>query len=130
MTNPGIIHREDDEMKICIIHAMHTAGEVLTRALSCRLSAEVDAFSYCENALATSLDYDVFVVYNNFRKKMNGFQGVKKIRARKPHAFIVGVTSNPNLTKRFISAGADAFLLRTGNEIAELVKIVRQRAGD
>jgi len=119
----------DGKMKICLIHARRAAGEVLARALSCRLNAEVDVFSYCENALATALDYDVFVVYNNFQKKMTGFQGVKKIRARKPQAFIVGVTSNPNLTRKFISVGADTFLLRAGNEIAELVGIVRQREG-
>lgn len=111
-------------MKIGLIHARRVPREVLTRALSSKLDAEVDAFSFCEDALATSLDYDVFIVYNNFRKKMNGFQGVKKIRSRKPHAFIVGVTSNPNLTKRFISVGADVFLLKAGNEIVELVEIV------
>lgn len=114
-------------MKICLINGKQVAREVLDRALSVRLNAEVDPFFCCENALLTSLDYDVFVVYNNFRKKMNGFQCVKKIRARRPHAFIVGVTSNPNLAERFTSAGVDVALLRSGNEIAELVDIVRQR---
>jgi DNA-binding NarL/FixJ family response regulator len=116
-------------MKICLIHAKQVIREVLARALSVKLSAEVDSFFCCENALATSLDYDVFVVYNNFRKKMNGFQAVKKIRARKPHVFIVGVTSNPDLTKRFTSAGGDAALLRSGNEIAELVEIISRGEG-
>jgi DNA-binding NarL/FixJ family response regulator len=60
---------------------------------------------------------------------MNGFQAVKKIRARKPHVFIVGVTSNPDLTKRFTSAGGDAALLRSGNEIAELVEIISRGEG-
>ena len=116
-------------MKICLIHARRVAREVLDRALSVRLNAEVDPFFCCENALRTALDYDVFVVYNNFRKKMNGFQCVKRIRARKPDVFIVGVTSNPNLTKRFTSAGTDVTLLRAGNEIAELVTIIRQGTG-
>jgi DNA-binding NarL/FixJ family response regulator len=116
-------------MKICLIHGMQAAREVVARALSCRLGAEVDAFSYCEDALTTSLEYNAFVVYNNFRKRMTGFQGVRDIRSRKPHVFIVGVTSNPNLTRRFISAGADASLLQAGNEIAELVGIFRQREG-
>lgn len=112
-------------MRICIIHARRPAREVLTRALTLRLNAEVDAYSYCENALAASLNYDQFVVYNNFRKKMSGFGGVKRIRNRKPNAFIVGVTSNPNFTDKFISAGADSTLLRAGNEIAELVELLR-----
>jgi len=114
-------------MKICLINGKQVAREVLDRALSVKLNAEVDPFFCCENALLTPLDYDVFVVYNNFHKKMNGFQCVKKIRARRPHAFIVGVTSNPNLAERFTSAGVDVALLRSGNEIAELVDIVRQR---
>jgi DNA-binding NarL/FixJ family response regulator len=114
-------------MKICLIHGRRVAREVLERALSTRLNAEVDPFFCCENVLLTSLDYDVFVVYNNFRKKMNGFQCVKKIKAQRPHAFIVGVTSNPSLTQRFTSAGADVTLLRAGNEIAELVEMIRRR---
>jgi len=113
-------------MKICIIHARRPARAVLTRALASRLNAEIDAYSYCEDALATSLNYDQFVVYNNFHKKMSGFGGVKRIRSKKPNAFIVGVTSNPNYTKKFVSSGADFALLRAGNEITELVDIMRQ----
>lgn len=114
----------NSEMKICLIHGRRVAREVLARALASRLNAEVDEFFCCENALATSLDYDVFVVYNNFRKKMNGFRGAAEIRGRKSQAFVLGVTSNPNLKGRFKSAGADVVLLRSGNEIAELVGIV------
>jgi DNA-binding NarL/FixJ family response regulator len=115
-------------MSICIIHGRRPAREVLARALSSKLSTQIDAFSYCEDALASPLDYDQFVVYNNFHKKMSGIGGVKRIRKRKPDAFIVGVTSNPNFTTKFISAGADFVLLRAGNEVAELVDIMRQRA--
>jgi DNA-binding NarL/FixJ family response regulator len=117
-------------MRICIIHGRRPAREVLARALSSRLNAEVDAFSHCEDVLAASLDCDRFVVYNNFHKKMSGFGGVKRIRNRKPNALIVGVTSNPNFTSKFISAGADSVVLRAGNEIAELVDILRQGTGD
>ncbi len=116
-------------MKICIIHSRYTAREVLSRALSSRLGADVTGFSCCENALASSLNYDVFVVYNNFRKKMSGVRGVAELRARKSEAFIVGVSSTPNFDRRFLPAGADAFLLRAGNEIEELVEIIRRKAG-
>jgi len=114
-------------LKICIVHAKRVPREVLTRALASRLGADVIGFSCCEDVLASSLDYDVFVVYNNFRKKMNGVKGVTGIRARKPDAFIVGVSSTPNLHRRFLPAGADAFLLRAGNEIEELVEIIRRK---
>jgi hypothetical protein len=62
-------------MKVCLIHGKRVAREVLTRALSSKLGAEVTNFSCCERALASSLDYDVFVVYNNFRGKMSGVRG-------------------------------------------------------
>ena len=113
-------------MNICLIHGKHVGREVLVRALSSRLDADVTGFSCCENALECSLDYyDVFVVYNNFRKKMSGVRGVTKIKARKPEVFIVGVSSSPNNDQRFLAAGADAFLLRAGNEVEELVEIIR-----
>jgi len=112
-------------MNICFIHGKRVGREVLVRALSSRLDADVTEFSCCENALECSLDWDVFVVYNNFRKKMSGVRGVREIRARKPEAFIVGVSSTPNNDKRFLSAGADAFVLRAGNEVEELVEIIR-----
>lgn len=112
-------------MNICLIHGRHVGREVLVRALSSRLDADVTGFSCCENALECSLDCDVFIVYNNFRKKMSGVRGVAKIRARQPNAFIVGVSSTPNNERRFLPAGADAFLLRAGNEVEELVRIIR-----
>jgi len=119
-------HEEERTVNICLIHGKHVGREVLVRAISSRLDADVEGFSCCENALACSLEnYDVFVVYNNFRKKMSGVRGVAKIRARKPEAFIVGVSSTPNNDRRFLPAGADAFLLRAGNEVEELVKIIR-----
>ena len=112
-------------MNICLIHGKRVGREVLARALSSRLGADVEGFSCCENALACSLDYDVFVVYNNFRKRMSGIRGVAKIRARQQDAFIVGVSSTPNNDRRFLPAGADAFLLRAGNEVEEMIEIIR-----
>jgi DNA-binding NarL/FixJ family response regulator len=115
-------------VNICLVHGRNTAREVLARALSYKLGANVAHFACCENVLASSLDYDVFIVYNNFRKKMNGVRGVTEIRARKPDAFIIGVSSIPNFHRRFLPAGANAFLLKAGNEIEELARLVRRRA--
>jgi DNA-binding NarL/FixJ family response regulator len=114
-------------MNICLIHGRHVAREVLARALSSRLGAEVVDFSCCEGALASPLDcYDVFVVYNNFRGKMSGARGVTKIKAQNPDAFIVGVSSTPGFDKQFLPAGADACILRAGNEITELVSVIQK----
>lgn len=113
-------------MNICLVHGKRVGREVLARALTSKLGAEVTHFSSCESVLACSLDCDVFIVYNNFRRKMSGIRGVKEIRARNPDAFIVGVTSTPGLRKRFLSAGADVSALRAGNEIEELVGIIQK----
>jgi len=114
-------------MKICLIHGKRIASEVLTKALSSGLGAEVVHFPSCESALTSSLlDYDVFIVYNNFRRKMSGIQGVKEIESLNPEALIIGVSSNPSFYKRFLSCGADVAVLRAGNEIGELHRIIRQ----
>jgi len=113
-------------MRICIIHRRDTAREVLSRALAHRLRAEVAHFSCVENVLVSSLNYDVFIVYNNFQKKMNGVRGVKEIRSLKPAAYIIGVSSIPNFQREFLPAGANAFLLLSGNEIAELADLIQR----
>ncbi|HLF25116.1 MAG TPA: hypothetical protein VJG32_02170 [Anaerolineae bacterium] len=112
-------------MKISIAHGHRPTREVLARALASQLQAEVTPFSSVENVLVSSLDYDIFVVYNNFERNMDGITGVSKIREQKPHAFIIGVSYKPYYEKKFLPAGADAFLLRAGNEIEELVRIIQ-----
>lgn len=114
-------------MKACIIHGNRSAREVLARALRRSFNAEAEMYSCCENALATFMDYDVFIVYNNFGpRKMSGVKGVAEIRALKPSAYIIGVSSKPYNERRFLPAGADAFLLRAGNEIEELIGLIRR----
>ena len=115
-------------MKIVIAHSHRPTREVLARAFMCRLKAEVETFSCVEDALLSSLNYDVCVVYNNFGHKMDGLRGVSHFRARWPRAFIIGVSYKPNMERKFLPAGADAFLLRAGNEIAELVEIIRKHS--
>ena len=56
-------------VRIAIAHSDHAAREVLSRALASRLNADVLAFSNCEDLLASSMEYDVFVVYNNLEKR-------------------------------------------------------------
>ena len=111
-------------MKISIVHAHRATREVLARALARKLGADVTTFAHIENVLNSSMDYDVFVVYNNFDHKMDGVKGVAMIRIRKPHAFIIGVSYRPNLDRVFLPAGANALLLRAGNEIEKLIRII------
>jgi len=114
-------------MKICVIHARPPAREVIARALCSTSGADVVTYSCCEDVLATSLDYDVFIVYNNFGpRKMNGIKGTAAIRAQKSDVYIIGVSAKPYNDNRFLPAGANAFLLKAGNEIGELVGMVRR----
>lgn len=114
------------EMKISLVHSHPPAREVLTRALSAKLKMAVTGFSCIENLLQSSMDYDTFVIYSDFGHKMSGVRGVAQIRLQKPRAFIIGVSSRPNLDRKFLPAGANAFLLRAGNEIEELVRLIQQ----
>ena len=112
-------------MKACIVHGNRIAREILVRAFHRSFDAHATAYSCCEDVLKSSLDYDIFVVYNNFGpRKMGGVRGTARIRARKSDAYIIGVSAKPYNDKKFLPAGADAFLLKAGNEIEELVEIV------
>ena len=113
-------------MKICLIHGRQRAREVIARALGSVSGAQVADYACCEDVLASASDHDVFIVYNNFgKRKMSGLRGTAAIRARNPDAYIIGVSSVPYGDKRFLKAGANAFLLKAGNEIKELVSFVR-----
>jgi len=119
-----------EKRRICLIHGRAKARYVLTQALASKLNADTEAFSCCENALSSSMNYDVFVVYNNFgQKRMRGVTGVRRIRALKPDAFIMGVSVKPYGENRFLPAGANVFLLRAGNEIGEMIKLILQKDG-
>jgi DNA-binding NarL/FixJ family response regulator len=113
-------------MKVAIVHSHEPTAQVLVRAISSRLHIEVITFSCIENVLMSSMDYDIFIVYNNFGHKMTGVRGVTLIRDRKPRAFIVGVSYKPNFERQFLPAGANAFILRAGNEVEELVTLVQK----
>ncbi len=115
-------------MRICLVHAHRPSREVIARALGKSFGAQVVTYSCCEDLLLFPLDHDVFVMYNNFGPgKMRGIKGVVRVREANSKAFIVGVTTMPHLKNRFLQAGADIVLLRAGNEIAELVELVRRR---
>ena len=113
--------------RIGLVHAHPSTREVLVRALSIKLKMQVTGFSCIENLLQSSMDYDIFVVYNDFGHKMSGVRGAAHIRLLKPRAFMIGVSYRPDLDKRFLSAGANAFLLRAGNEIEELARLIQRR---
>lgn len=120
-------------MNIALISGAYPRREVVARGVSHKLNGDtVQPFSCIEDVLESSMDYDVFVVYNNFEKKMNGVDGTREIRRLAPHALIVGVSAIPYMERQFLPAGADVFLMLAGNEIAELGELLiknRNRVG-
>lgn len=117
-------------MNVALVSGAYPRREVVARGVSHKLNGDaVRPFSCIEDVLASSMDYDAFVVYNNFEKKMNGIDGAREIRRRSPRAFIVGVSAIPYMERQFLPAGADAFLLLAGNEIAELGDLLIKSIG-
>ena len=117
-------------MKIALAHGDYPAREVVARGISHKLNAagrtgaEVLVFSCVENLLVSSMDYEVFVVYNDFKKKMGGLSGIREIRRLKPEVLIIGVSATPNYDRKMLPAGADAFVLLAGNEITETAELI------
>jgi hypothetical protein len=54
---------------------------------------------------------------------------VARVRSLARHVFIVGVSPTPYFDRKFVPAGADAFLLPAGNEVAELSDISGRHGG-
>lgn len=115
----------ETRIKIGLVHKHRPTREVLARALKFKLQAEVTDFSCVEDLLKSSMDYAVFVVYSDLGHKMNGVEGVSAIRSKSAEAFIIGVSNTPYYERKFLPAGANAFLLRSGNEIGELTRMIQ-----
>ena len=114
-------------MKISVVHPHHLTCEVLNHTLTNRLNATVDDFTSIEDLLSSSMDYDVFVLYNLFgREKMDRWEGVKWIRFKKPEALIISMVHHRFFDRRFAAPGGDAVLLRAGNETEGLIKLINQ----
>jgi len=114
-------------MRISVVHPHRVTREVLARTLARRLDAEVIEFSSIENLLDSSMNYDVFVLYNIFgREKMDRWEGVKWIRANKPDALILSMVHRRFFDRRFSPPGSDAILLRAGEEIERMQALIQQ----
>lgn len=114
-------------MQMALIHKDHVAREILARGLQSRLHVTVNDFGCIEDLMMGTLPYDLYVVYKDLGHKMNGVQGVRLIRERKPEALIIGVSNMPNTDREFLPAGANAFLLRSGNEVQELNTLILKK---
>lgn len=119
---------EIEDLRVCLICGRRLVREILSRALTRELQAETDEFACCEDALASDLDYDVFVVYDYFGQgRMNGPQGTKRIRLMAPKAYVLGVTHNPGFDKQFVQVGADTAIVVGERSVKRIVRVVRQR---
>ena len=113
-------------MKVSVIHPHRSTREVLARALSVKLDAEVVGFSCLENLLSSSMDYDIFVVYNMFgRTKMDRWEGVRWIRAQKPNSMVVSMIHRRFFDRKNAPPGADAVFMCAGDEVDSVVKLAK-----
>lgn len=114
-------------MRIALIHGHAVGREVIQRGLRAKLAEEVIEFNSNQDFFASSQQFDVVIVYSDLGHKGSGIAGVQKIRTTLPDAAIIGVSNKPYSDHPFLAAGADAFLLRSGNEISELVDLIRKK---
>jgi DNA-binding NarL/FixJ family response regulator len=114
-------------MKISLVHPHRVTRETLARILARKLNAEVVPFSNMENLLASSMAYDVFVLYNMFgRELMDRWEAVKWIRVQKPEALILSMIYCRFFDRKFAPPGSDATQLRVGDEIEGIVNAIEQ----
>jgi hypothetical protein len=114
-------------MKTCVVHQHRATRDLLAKALNLKLGSEVVGFSCLENLLSSSMDYDVFVVYNMFgRVKMDRWEGVKWIRAQRPNALIISMIHRRFFDRRNSPPGADAVFMCAGDEIDAIVKLAKE----
>ncbi len=119
---------DEGSLRICVVCGQRVPREVLCRALARELEADVDWYASCEDALCSEADYDVLVVYDYFGMgQMNGPQGVLRLRAVRPRAYIIGVTSNPGFDKQFLWSGADFAILMQDRPLARIIALIRAR---
>ncbi|MBI5303492.1 MAG: hypothetical protein HY868_15265 [Chloroflexi bacterium] len=122
-------------MKVAIANNTYPpARELLARGVSYRLrvlgyrNVEVLAYRYMEDLLDSTLDYDVFVCYSNFGKKMGGVEGAGLLRAYKPDARIIGVTTMHPKASRFRDLGAVGIIFPGEDEVKQICNVILAKA--
>ena len=114
-------------MRISVVHPHRMTREVLSRTISIKAHGEVVGFSSLEDLLDSSMEYDVFVLYNMFgREKMDRWEGVKWIRSKRPDALIISMIHKRFFDRKSAPPGADAVNLRAGEEIEALIRVIKE----
>ena len=113
-------------MRIAIAHAHRLTREVLAKVISNRLGAESVTFCCLEDLFASSMNYDVFIVFNQFGvNKMDGWQGAKWLRHNKPDARVIFMNQKRFFERKFLPPGTDQWLFCPDDDMDELVKMVK-----
>jgi len=113
-------------MKIALVHSHRVTREMLVRAIAAKVAAEVVEFSSFEDLFASSMNYDVFVLYNVLgREKLERWESVKWIRTMKPQALILSMVHYKFFDRKYMPPGADAIHMRVGEEIAQMIRLIQ-----
>ena len=114
-------------MRIAIAHAHRLTREVLANVVATRLDAETVTYSCLEDLLASSMNYDVFLVFNNFGvNKMDGWEGVKWLRFKKPDAQVVFMNQKRFFERKHLPPGTDAPIFCAEDDIDGLVSLIKR----
>jgi hypothetical protein len=117
-------------VKVALAHGKYPEREIIERGVAYRLKVlgyrevAVIAYKFIEDLLDSSLDYDVFVIYSNLGKHLNGPEGAAVLRGYKPDARIIGVTTMHPKATRFRDLGALGIVYPGEDEIAQICDII------
>ena len=113
-------------MRIALVHPHRVTREMLIRAIAAKVEAEVVEFGSLEDLFVSSMNYDVFVLYNIFgREKLDRHEGVKWIRGMKPQALVLSMVHYKYFDRKYMPPGADAILMRVGDEIRQVTQLIQ-----
>lgn len=100
-----------DKRSVLVIDDTLLARETLCAVLE-TVGFEVFGCEDGWSALDAAAKKDFHVIITDYRMpNMNGVDATKRLRVRFPAAIIIGISSD-DVKKKFLAAGADAFLLK------------------
>lgn len=116
------------QLRICLAHSDRYTREVLAKVLSLKLDAEVLAFGCIEDILSSSMIYDVFIIYGMYgHNKMDGWQGVKWIKFKKPGAMVIFMQHRRFFERKYMPPGTDLPVFIAEDDVEGLVHDIRRR---
>jgi hypothetical protein len=114
-------------MKICLVHSHRPTREILVKALTYKLHVPATGFACIEEVFESPMDYDVFILYSEFGRKMDRVDGMRWIKAMKPDALVISMIHTRYFDRKHAPPGTDAVVFEAGSDIHKLVEFIGER---